>query len=204
MTASPTNPSRARLLLADDDRLILATLDQCLRAVGYQVVAVDSGEAALTACGNSQFDLAILDIRMPGLSGIELARRLRERHDLGALFLSAYSDEATVAEAVREGGLGYLVKPLDPAQLAPAVEVALARVRDLRTLRRNGAQMEQALAGSRVASIAIGVLMERHRIGRESAQQRLRDSARGQSRRLEDVASELVDAVETLNRIGGE
>lgn len=202
MPAAKNPQPRANLLLADDDRLILATLGQGLRDAGYHVVVVDSGQAALAAADKEAFDLAILDVRMPALSGIETARALLEKNDLHALFLTAYSDDATVAQAVREGGLGYLVKPVDPLRLVPAVEAALARDRDLRALRRNGEQLEHALAGGRYTNQAIGMLMERHRLGREAAYEHLRAKARSQGRRVEALAEELLAAAETLNFLG--
>jgi len=195
-------PPKVRLLLADDDRLILATLGQGLRTAGYAVTAVDSAQEALASAEQARFDLALLDIRMPGMSGIEAANQLRDRHGIDSLFLTAYGDEATVAQAVQGGALGYLVKPVDLHQLVPAVQAALARARDLKALQNVRIQLEHALAGGRLVSVAIGLLMERQRLGRDAAFQLLRNDARKQSRRIEDLAQELVAAAETLNRLG--
>jgi AmiR/NasT family two-component response regulator len=203
MPATIESQTRARLLLADEDRHVLSTLGQGLRHVGFDVVVADSGEAALAAAREGEFDLAVLDVHMHGLSGIEVARQLLEKFDLHSLFLTAYSDDETVAQVVHEGGLGYLVKPVDPSQLVPAVEAALARGHDLRNLRRSGAQMEHALAGGRTTNVAVGLLMERHRLDRDTAFQMLRDKALSQSRRLEELANEVVAAAEMLNRLGG-
>ncbi len=206
LEAKPTGgtdvPSKVRLLLADDDRLILATLGQGLRTAGYAVTAVGAAQEALAAAERAPFDLALLDIRMPGMSGIDAAQQLRERHDIDSLFLTAYGDEATVALAVKGGALGYLVKPVDLHQLVPAVEAALARARDLRALQSVRLQLEHALAGGRFVSVAIGLLMERQRLGHDAAFQLLRNDARKNSRRVEDLAQELVAAAETLNRLG--
>ena len=103
MSAGMDVPPKVRLLLADDDRLILATLGQGLRAAGYAVTAVDSAQEALASAEQARFDLALLDIRMPGMSGIEAANQLRDRHGIDSLFLTAYGDEATVAQAVQGG-----------------------------------------------------------------------------------------------------
>lgn len=195
-------PPKVRLLLVDDDRLILATLGQGLRTAGYAVTAVDTAREALAAAERATFDLALLDIRMPGMSGIEAAHQLRDRHGIDSLFLTAYGDEATVAQAVKGGALGYLVKPVDLHQLVPAVEAALARARDLKALQGVRLQLEHALAGGRFVSVAIGLLMERQRLGHDAAFQLLRNDARKNSRRVEDLAQELVAAAETLNRLG--
>lgn len=190
-----------RLLLVDDDRLVLATLSQGLRDAGYAVDTADSGTAALELAARTAFDLAILDIRMPGLSGIDLAMRLRTGHDLPAMFLSAYGERAQVVGAVAGGIVGYLVKPVDHAQIVPAIECALARARDLSALLQAKAQLEQALAGSRQASIATGLLMELRGLTEQVAFETLRASARNTRRKLEDVCRELVEAAERLNGV---
>lgn len=191
----------ARLLLADDDRLVLATLSQGLREAGYAVDTADSGEAALVLAAQRPFDLTVLDIRMPGLSGIETARRLRTEYGAPALFLSAYGERELVEQAAREGGLGYVVKPVDVPQLVPAIEAALARARDLKVLAEGRSQLEQALDSGRQTSIAIGILMERRGLTEQSAFETLRATARKRRRKLEEVGRELVEATERLNGI---
>lgn len=193
--------SISRLLFVDDDRLVLATVAKGLRDAGYELGTADTGEAALALAAERPFDLAILDIRMPGISGTETARRLRAEHGVPALFLSAYGERELVEQAANEGALGYVVKPVDVAQLVPAIEAALARARDLRSLAEAQSQLEQALAGGRQTSIAIGILMERRGLSEQAAFEGLRASARKRRRKLEDVCRELVEAVERLNGV---
>ena len=187
------------VLLVDDDRLILGTLGNGLRQAGYAVAEAASGETALALAQHQIPDLAILDIRMPGISGIELARRLRDTHRVPTLFLSAYSDKKMVEEAIDEGGLGYVVKPVDVLQLVPAIEAALARARDLQALGKAKDRLEEALKGGRDTTTAIGILMERRGLRRQDAFELLRTHARAQRRRLELLARDIVDAAETLN-----
>lgn len=189
-----------RLLLVDDDRLILATLARDLRDLGYQTETADSGEAALERAAATDFDLAVMDMRMPGMNGIEAARRLREAKGVPCLFLSAYSDLAQVRQAVEEGGLGYVVKPVDAPRLFPAIETALARARDLVALTQARAQLERALTGGRHTNIAIGILMERRRLAEAAAFDALRAAARDERRKLEEYAGDLVATLERLNR----
>lgn len=191
---------RCRLLLVDDDRLILATLAQGLRLAGYDVVTADSGRAALERATKAKFDLAVLDIRMPGMSGPEIARRFAETGGPPCLFLSAYSDIEQVREAVNEGAMGYVIKPVEVSHLIPALETALARARDLDVLGQTRVQLERALAGGRQTSIAVGILMERRRLAEASAFAALRDAARAERRKVDDHAGELVAALERLNR----
>lgn len=186
--------SAPRLLLVDDDRLVLATLAHGLAALGYEVATADSGEAALAAAADGAFDLAIVDVRMPGLPGIELCHALAEGHRVPSLFLSAFGDREEVERAIGEGGLGYLVKPVDAPRLVPAIEAALARARDLRALFEAKAQLEQALAGGRYTSMAIGILMATRGFDERAAFEVLRGEARHGRRKLEDHCRELVRA----------
>lgn len=190
-----------RILFAEDDRLVLVTLSKGLRDAGYEVTTANSGEAALLLAGRQPFDLAVLDIRMPGISGIETAQRLRDVHGVPALFLSAYGEPGLVEQATTSGGLAYVVKPVDVVQLIPAIEAALARARDLRALTEARAQLEQALAGGRQTSIAIGILMERQGLSEQAAFDMLRTSARKNRRKLEEISHELVEAEERLNSV---
>ena len=190
------------ILLVDDDRLILSTLGNGLRQAGYTVTEAASGEAALAFTQRQPPDLAVLDIRMSGMSGIELARRLRDTHHVPALFLSAYSDKKMVEEAINQGGLGYVVKPVDVPQLVPAIEAALARSQDMKALSQAKDHLEEALKGGRDITTAIGILMERQGLLQQDAFELLRARARAQRRRLDDLAREIVDAAETLNTMG--
>lgn len=180
------------LLLVDGDRVALSALDQALRMQGYLVAAADCAEQALRDAQHARFDLAVLDIRMPGLSGIELAHVLEQRHGLRSLFLSVFGDRAQAAAAIREGALGYLLKPVDTAQLIPAIETALARARDLDALAATQRQLEQALAENRGTSIAIGILMARRNLSEAAAFSTLREEARRQRRKLSQHCSDIV------------
>jgi len=194
--------AKAEILLVDDDRLVLTTLGIGLRRAGYSVHEASSGEAALAMAKETRFDIAILDIGMPDISGTELAGQLLSDHDLPAMFLSAYIAEDTVDEAVAKGGLGYLVKPIDVPQLIPALESALARARDLQALMKLKGQLEHALGSGRDTSTAVGILMERHGLGRQAAFDSLRRIARSRGTRVEALAGELVEAAESLNAVG--
>jgi response regulator NasT len=194
--------AKAEILLVDDDRLVLTTLGIGLRRAGYSVSEASSGEAALAMARQTRFDIAILDIGMPDISGTELAGQLLADHDLPAMFLSAYVAEDTVDEAVAKGGLGYLVKPIDVPQLIPALESALARARDLQALIKLKGQLEHALGSGRDTSTAVGIVMERHGLGRQAAFDTLRRTARGRGIRLEALAGELIAAAETLSAVG--
>jgi response regulator NasT len=188
-----------RLLLVDDDRLVLATLGEGLRHSGYDVVMASSGEQALALADMAPPDLAILDVRMPGMSGIETAQHLRERCRTPYLFLSACSDRDIVRDAVAQGALAYVVKPVDVAQLVPAIETSLGQAREMGALREREAGLATALNQGRETSAAIGIVMERFRLSRNQAFELLRARARSQRRKLEELSRELVGAAEKLS-----
>ena len=183
--------------MVDDDRLVLAALAEGLRGAGYRVTGTASGKDALGLVAHDVPDLALLDVRMSGMTGIELGGKLREL-GIPFLFLSAYGDQEIVRQAAEEGALGYLVKPLDIQQIVPSIEAALAREGDLRKLRESEAQLNTALAGSREISMAVGLLMMRDRLNRNQAFGLLRANARSQRRPIAELAKELLTSAENL------
>jgi response regulator NasT len=192
----------AHILIVDDDRLVLATLGHGLRDAGYRVSEAAEGAAALALVSRDKPDLALLDVRMPDISGVKLAERLAAEHAVPFMFLSAYGDPDIIQRATELGALGYLVKPLDVPQIIPSIEAALARSAQIRSLTDTGEQLSQALESGRETSMAIGILMERRALDRDEAFQALRSYARSQRRRIHEVAAEIVDAVEKVNKAG--
>lgn len=190
-------PNR-KIVLADDDRLILATLGSGLRNAGYEILEAADGDEALRLCETEHPDLAILDVRMPGKTGVEAAREIRSRTRVPCLFLSAYSGTDVVLAAIDEGALGYLVKPVDVTQIIPSIEAALVRAAENRKMQDNETRLTQALAGSRDTATAVGILMERFRLRRSAAFEALRFHARSRRRKIEDVAAEYVAAGDAL------
>jgi response regulator NasT len=191
------------ILVADDDRLVRVTVAEGLRQSGYEVLEAADGLEAVELGLERRPDLALLDLRMPRLSGLEAARRLRDEASVPSVILSAHDDEEDVDRAADAGVLGYLVKPIDASQIVPTVETALRRSRDIAHLQQSEFHLNRALAQTRSTSIAIGILMERHRLGEDGAFQALRAHARGRRRKLAEVAEELVRAAESLNAAAG-
>ena len=188
-----------RLLLADDDRLILSTLGQGLRDAGYEVLEATDGRAALHICETSQPDLAILDIRMPGMSGVEAAHLIRQKTATPFIFLSAYGDKEVVQLAVQEGALAYLVKPVDIPQIVPTIAAALARASELSELRQATDNLSTALETNRETSMSVGLIMERYRVDRDAAFNILRHYARSERLKINQLAINLLNAADTLS-----
>lgn len=191
----------ATLLLVDDDEVVLATFGRGLRDAGFAVQLAGSGAEALTTARATPPDLAILDLRMPGLSGIETAALIREI-GIPVIFLSAYDDHESVAEAARQGALGYLIKPIDVARALPTIKTALERARDIQDLSEQKDRLTQAVGTGRVVNVAIGILMERHRIDHQEAFAAIRERSRRERRKVREVASEILDAWSLINGLG--
>ncbi|MDM5181217.1 response regulator [Massilia sp. DJPM01] len=193
------------LLLVDDDVLILGILNRVLTLGGYEVRVATSGPMALEllAHGAPAPDLALLDVSMPGMSGLELAQHLQAYGAIAVMFLSAEDDQATVRAAIDGGAVGYLVKPIDITRIVPSVQAGLARADELRELRGSESRLTLALQQGREVGMAVGILMERNKTDRETAFRALREHARSHQRKLNDVADDILQATEVLNLIGG-
>jgi len=121
--------SKGKILVVDDDRLVLATVTHGLAKAGYEIIDADNGDDAILLARQHRPDLALLDIRMEGMSGFDVAAYLRESLQTPFMFLSAFADDDTVAQVKALGAVAYLVKPLDIAQIVPTVEAALVTAR---------------------------------------------------------------------------
>jgi len=191
---------KTTIFVVDDDRLVLATLSSDLERAGYDIKSFESGVSALEAFKQSPPDLVLLDIRMPGMDGIETAKEMLTLDYRPILILSAYDDFDTVSNSIASGVVGYLVKPLQPSQLIPAIETSLARSKDVDKLLRNNDVLVNNTEKNRLISTAVGIMMERAKLGREQAFEKLRSFARSQRRPLVDVSEELVQAIVTANK----
>ncbi|BAP89525.1 probable response regulator [Burkholderiales bacterium GJ-E10] len=191
------------VLVVDDDRLVLVTLCAGLRQAGIDVIEADNGDDAILLARQHKPQLAILDMRMQGKSGMDVARYLASlTPPIDFLFLSAFNDSQTVDEAKRLGALGYLVKPLDVQQIVPAVRAALARTQGTRP---PVAAPRPAPPPSRDArfdeSVAIGILMERLRLDYRRAAEALRAQAQAEGGDVAALATGMVEAANRLNSI---
>ncbi|MDQ3446966.1 MAG: response regulator [Pseudomonadota bacterium] len=185
------------VMVVDDDRLVLATLVAGLKQAGLAVIETDNGDDAILLARKHKPKLAILDMRMQGKSGMDVARYLAANTDTGFMFLSAFGDSDIVDEAMKMGALGYLVKPVDVRQIVPAVRAALSRSSD----EKPGPPTPNPNEGGRNELVAIGILMERLRLDYERALEALRTQAKAEGKRVDELASHMVEAANRLNSI---
>jgi response regulator NasT len=195
--------SKGTILVVDDNRLVLATLSDGLTRAGYHVYDADNGDDAILIARAHRPQLALLDIRMEGKSGFDVAHYLRHQCGMPFMFLSAFSDEQTVAQVKALGAVAYLVKPLDIKQIVPAVEAAFAHIETQAAASPAEAQaMPSAPVGAGVhdtiAAMAVGVLMHRYSLSRDDAAARLLRLAREAGLTMHAQAELLLAAVEQL------
>jgi two-component system, response regulator PdtaR len=192
---------KGKILVVDDDRLVLATLTHGLLQAGYEVIDTDNGDDAILLAREHRPDLALLDIRMEGKSGFDVAAVLRQSIHTPFMFLSAFADDDTVAQVKALGAVDYLVKPLEVKQILPAVEAALARLRS-QPAPATGAATAQAPVSPDDVPTAVGLLMAQHRVSRAEAWSQLQRLAREDGQSEQNLAARLLDAAELIARGG--
>jgi len=183
------------ILIVEDDRLVLAGLASDLESRGYRVTCAATGEDAVSLAASQRPQLVLIDICLPGISGMEAARRICDQLDVPVIFLSALDAEDVVREAITTGSLSYLVKPVSIRQLVPAIENALARAREIQQLHSVEEQLASALKQDREISMAVGTLMERFDLSAEDAFELLRASARSARRKVSEVARDVISGL---------
>ena len=209
---NPLMASKGKILVVDDDRLVLAMVTHGLSQAGYEVIDADNGDDAILLARQHRPDMALLDIRMEGKTGFDVAEYLRDVGHTPFVFLSAFSDEKTVAQVKALGALAYLVKPLEVGQIIPTIDAAFARAQEMRQLAEAKvlleaqsaqdvaeAAAEEAATLGAVVPMAVGVLMHRFSLTRSEALARLRKTASAEGRSLSTQAERLVSAVEELS-----
>jgi len=191
---------KSRILLVDDDEFTLTLLSRILEKADYEIFQAECGEDALNIILMQEPDIALLDINMPGMSGLDLANHLRLETGIPFMFLSATSDAEIVKQAVEYGAVGYMVKPVDVLNIVPTVEASLARAKEIKQLKKSELNLTSALASGRETSMAVGLLMTKFQSDRQVAFDVLRNHARSNRRPIHEVASELLQAEETINQ----
>jgi two-component system, response regulator PdtaR len=182
-----------RILVAEDETIIRLDLRRTLEDAGFEVCAeARNGEEAVALALAEQPDLAVLDVKMPRLDGIEAARRILADRPIPIVMLTAYDQDELVSRAVEAGVFGYLVKPFRESDLLPAIHAARARHAELEALREEAESLAEALATRKVVERAKGLLMEREGISEQEAFARLRRASQSANRPMRVVAEALI------------
>ena len=186
-----------RVMIAEDNELIALTLEEQLKNLGYDVVGVaHTGSEAVRMCTRLQPDIVLMDIQMPELSGDVAAKEIARQHPTPVVMLTAYSDSEHIRRAEDSGALAYLVKPVNPEELPPTIDVALARFRDLQDLRERVETLQETLETRKLIERAKGILMKRRGLDATAAEELLNQRAQERNCDVKDIAQAIVEAEE--------
>ncbi len=186
-----------RILIAEDETIIRLDLRALLEKAGFDVCAeARDGLEAVALARSQQPDLAIMDVKMPRLDGIEAARRILEERPIPIVMLTAYGQDELVSRAVEAGVFGYLVKPFREGDLLPAIRTARARHDELAALREEAESLAEALAARKSIERAKGLLMAKEGVTEQEAFERLRRASQISGRPLRVVADALIATFE--------
>ena len=186
-----------RILIAEDETIIRLDLRELLERAGFEVCAeARDGEEAVELARALTPDLALLDVKMPRLDGIEAARRILAERPIPIVMVTAYGEDELVSRAVEAGVFGYLVKPFRETDLLPAIATARARHEELEAVRAEADSLAEALAARTAIERAKGLLMEREGLTEPEAFARLRKASQISGRPLKVVAEALIATLE--------
>src|SRR5436309_14891803 len=182
-----------RILVVEDETIIRLDLVEMLGRAGLDVCAeARDGEEAVALAREHRPDLAIMDVKMPGLDGIEAARRILNERPIPIVMLTAYGQDELVSRAVEAGVFGYLVKPFREQDLLPAIHAARARHDELQAVRAEAESLSDALAARKVIERAKGLLMGKAQLSEQEAFARLRKASQASGRPLKVIAEAVV------------
>ncbi len=186
-----------RILVAEDETIIRLDLRALLEQAGYEVCGeARDGVEAVELARELEPDLAVMDVKMPRLDGIDAARRILEERPIPIVMVTAYGQDEIVSRAVEAGVFGYLVKPFREQDLLPAIHTARARHDELQALRAEAESLADALAARKSIERAKGVLMAKEGLTEQEAFERLRRASQISGRPLKVVAEALIATFE--------
>jgi AmiR/NasT family two-component response regulator len=182
-----------RVVVAEDEAIIRLDLIETLAGEGYVVVGdTGRGDVAVELVREHRPDVVFLDIEMPGLDGIEACRRISAERDAAVVLLTAFSQRDLIEQAGEAGALAYLVKPFSRRELVPAVEIALARHRELKALSEQATTLHERLETRKVIDRAKGKLMDANGWSESEAFAHIQQAAMSTRRSMKAIAEELV------------
>ena len=183
-----------RVVIAEDEAIVRLDLKEILEEEGYDVVGeTGRGDEAVELVRDLSPDIAILDIKMPGMDGLTAAREISTDNLAAVLILTAFSQRDLIERARDAGALAYLVKPFQKAELIPAVEVALGRYKEMQALHAEVKGLEDQLDTRRVVDRAKGILMDTHKLSESDAFDWIQKTAMRERMTMKVVGQRVID-----------
>ncbi|MFZ9676181.1 MAG: ANTAR domain-containing response regulator [Ilumatobacteraceae bacterium] len=182
-----------RVVIAEDEAIIRLDLKETLEEEGYSVIGeTGRGDQALALVRELRPDLAILDVKMPGMDGLEVAKVIGEERICGVLVLTAFSQREIIEQARDAGALAYLVKPYQKSDLIPAIEVAIGRFRELQALSGHVDSLGEQLEARKVIDRAKGRLIDEHGMKEQDAFSFIQRTAMKERSKMREVADRIL------------
>jgi response regulator NasT len=182
-----------RVVIAEDEAIIRLDLRETLEEEGYEVIGeAGRGDVALELIRELKPDLAILDVKMPGMDGLEVARMVGDEKICGVLVLTAFSQREIIEQARDAGALAYLVKPFQKSDLIPAIEVAIGRFRELQALTGQMEVLGEQLEARKIIDKAKGRLIDEFNMKEQEAFSFIQRTAMKDRSRMRDVAEKIL------------
>lgn len=189
-----------RVVIADDEKPVAAGLQGQLESLGYDVVAVvNDGQRAVEICRRILPDLVFLDIEMPGLDGLTAARQIAEDPGTPVIILTAHGHPNLIDQAVEDGVISYLLKPVTNASLHASVQVAVARAREIQMLQENVDHLKMTLRERKLIERAKGILMARKQLNEGEAFRLLQRQSQDRRIPMAKLAESIIQTDELLD-----
>jgi two-component system, response regulator PdtaR len=184
---------KLRIVIADDESIIRLDLKETLQRMGHQVVAeAGDGRTAVQLVRQYRPDLAILDVKMPELDGVDAAKEITGEKLAPVLLLTAYSQQDLVRRAIDAGVFGYVVKPFTESDLLPAMGVAIARFREFNEIADQAESLAVALETRKLVDRAKGILMDQHGLREQEAFRRIQQQSMNSRKTMREIAEAII------------
>lgn len=185
--------ARTRIIIADDESIIRMDLKEMLTSLGYLVVGdVGDGLSAVNFARELRPDLVIMDVKMPGMDGIDAAAALTKEKIAPVLLLTAFGQRELIERAKEAGVVGYLVKPFRESELTPAIEVALARFSEFKSMEKQVDTLKEALETRKIVDRAKGLLMARDSLTEQQAFRRIQKMSMSTRKPMRQIADAII------------
>ena len=184
-----------RVVIADDESIRLLSLKTQLESLGLQVIGeAADGKQAVDLVMKLKPDMAILDIKMPEMDGLEAAKLIASQYPIPIILLTAYSERTLAERAIEAGVFAYLIKPVSEEDLLPTILLARSRFQEFQDLRKGMSDLKEALETRKLVERAKGILMERRNLSEAEAFRRMQIQSQNENKKLAEIAQAIIMA----------